>query len=98
MLFNSHAFIFLFLPLTLLVFFGLGRFSAKLAAGWLAIASLFFYGWWSPAAKEKWARILALLDWREPPRPPERPPWAMTCRCCGKPMTRVSLLLPCRPP
>jgi D-alanyl-lipoteichoic acid acyltransferase DltB (MBOAT superfamily) len=48
-LFNSHAFIFLFLPLTLLVFFGLGRISAKLAAGWLAAASLFFYGWWSPA-------------------------------------------------
>ena len=48
MLFNSHAFIFLFLPLTLLVFFALGRFSAKLAAGWLAAASLFFYGWWSP--------------------------------------------------
>lgn len=49
MLFNSHAFIFLFLPLTLLMFFGLGRVSAKLAAGWLAAASLFFYGWWSPA-------------------------------------------------
>lgn len=49
MLFNSHAFIFLFLPLTLLVFFGLGRVSGKLAAGWLAAASLFFYGWWSPA-------------------------------------------------
>ncbi|MCW5575859.1 MAG: MBOAT family protein, partial [Burkholderiales bacterium] len=49
MLFNSQAFIFLFLPLTLLVFFGLGRLSAKLAAGWLAAASLFFYGWWSPA-------------------------------------------------
>ena len=48
MLFNSHAFIFLFLPLTLLVFFALGRFSAKLAAGWLTAASLFFYGWWSP--------------------------------------------------
>jgi D-alanyl-lipoteichoic acid acyltransferase DltB (MBOAT superfamily) len=47
-LFNSHAFIFLFLPLTLLVFFALGRFSAKLAAGWLTAASLFFYGWWSP--------------------------------------------------
>jgi alginate O-acetyltransferase complex protein AlgI len=48
-LFNSQAFIFLFLPLTLLVFFSLGRYSAKLAAGWLAAASLFFYGWWSPA-------------------------------------------------
>ena len=49
MLFNSHAFIFLFLPLTLLGFFALGRVSIKLAAGWLAAASLFFYGWWSPA-------------------------------------------------
>ncbi len=49
MLFNSHAFIFLFLPLTLLVFFSLGRVSAKLAGGWLAVASLFFYGWWNPA-------------------------------------------------
>ena len=49
MLFNSHAFIFLFLPLTALVFFALGRFSVKLAAGWLAAASLFFYGWWTPA-------------------------------------------------
>lgn len=49
MLFNSHAFLFLFLPLTLLGFFALGRISIKLAAGWLAAASLFFYGWWSPA-------------------------------------------------
>lgn len=49
MLFNSHAFLFLFLPLTLLGFFALGRISMKLAAGWLAAASLFFYGWWSPA-------------------------------------------------
>jgi alginate O-acetyltransferase complex protein AlgI len=49
MLFNSQAFIFLFLPLTLLGFFVLGRISMKLAAGWLAAASLFFYGWWSPA-------------------------------------------------
>jgi hypothetical protein len=57
-----------------------------------------YFGWWSPAAKEKWARILALLDWREPPRPPKRAPWAMTCRCCGQPMRRLGLLLPCRPP
>lgn len=49
MLFNSHAFIFLFLPLTLLVFFGFGRISARLAAGGLAAASLIFYGWWNPA-------------------------------------------------
>jgi len=49
MLFNSYAFIFFFLPVALLVFFQLGKVSAKLAAGWLAAASLFFYGWWNPA-------------------------------------------------
>ncbi|MBI3044334.1 MAG: MBOAT family protein [Betaproteobacteria bacterium] len=48
MLFNSYAFIFFFLPATLLVFFQLGRVNARLAAGWLAAASLFFYGWWNP--------------------------------------------------
>jgi D-alanyl-lipoteichoic acid acyltransferase DltB (MBOAT superfamily) len=49
MLFNSYVFIFGFLPVALLVFFQLGRRSPTLAAGWLAVASLFFYGWWNPA-------------------------------------------------
>lgn len=49
MLFNSYAFIFLFLPITLLVFFWLGKQSHALAAGWLTATSLFFYGWWNPA-------------------------------------------------
>jgi D-alanyl-lipoteichoic acid acyltransferase DltB (MBOAT superfamily) len=49
MLFNSHAFIFLFLPVTFAVFFVLARTSHLLAAGWLAAASVFFYGWWNPA-------------------------------------------------
>jgi len=48
MLFNSYVFIFAFLPVTLLGFFILGRYKPMLAAGWLAIASLFFYGWWNP--------------------------------------------------
>ena len=52
-----------------------------------------YFGWLSPAAKSKWARVLALLDWREPPRPPARAPWVMTCPCCGQPMTRVGSLL-----
>jgi len=52
-----------------------------------------YYGWWSPAAKAKWARVLALLDWKEPPRPPPRAPWVMTCPCCGQPMTRVGSLV-----
>ncbi len=48
MLFNSYEFIFLFLPVTLLGFFGIARTSHRLAALWLAAASLFFYGWWNP--------------------------------------------------
>jgi len=48
MLFNSYEFIFAFLPVTLVVFFVLGRSSARLAVAWLALASIFFYGWWNP--------------------------------------------------
>lgn len=48
MLFNSAAFIFAFLPLTLLGFFCIGAFHHRAAAGWLTLASLFFYGWWNP--------------------------------------------------
>lgn len=49
MLFNSHVFLFLYLPLTLIVFFRLGAYSHRLAAAWLGAASLFFYGYWNPA-------------------------------------------------
>ncbi len=49
MLFNSYEFIFIYLPLVLLGFFQLARFGHSLAAGWLAAASLFFYGYWNPA-------------------------------------------------
>jgi len=49
MLFNSYAFIFFFLPVAFCVFYLLGRASYQAAAGWLAAASLFFYGWWNPA-------------------------------------------------
>ena len=48
MLFNSYEFIFLFLPVTLVGFFLLGRGSRTLALGWLILASLFFYAWWRP--------------------------------------------------
>ena len=49
MLFNSYGFLFLFLPVVLLGFFWLARVSHAFAAGWLALASLFFYGYWNPA-------------------------------------------------
>ena len=59
-----------------------------------------YFGWWSPAAKAKWARVLALLDWKEPPRPPRRAPWVMTCPHCQQPMTRLGMLArqPYKPP
>ncbi|MBL1265299.1 MBOAT family O-acyltransferase [Methylomicrobium sp. RS1] len=48
MLFNSYAFIFGFLPITLILFFLIGKRSQFLAAAWLTLASLAFYGWWNP--------------------------------------------------
>ena len=49
MLFNSFEFIFLFLPITLLVYFWLNKSRLlELAKGWLVFASLFFYGFWAP--------------------------------------------------
>ncbi len=50
MLFNSYIFIFLFLPVTVAVFFALGGIGHhRVAISWLVAASLFFYGWWNPA-------------------------------------------------
>jgi alginate O-acetyltransferase complex protein AlgI len=48
LLFNSYAFIFAFLPITLILFFLIGKRSQYLAAAWLTVASLAFYGWWNP--------------------------------------------------
>jgi hypothetical protein len=48
MLFNSHEFLFVFLPATLLGFYLLGRASQQWAILWLILASLVFYGWWRP--------------------------------------------------
>lgn len=50
MLFNSYAFLLGFFPVTFLVFFLIGRRSRESAALWLAMASLFFYGYWSISA------------------------------------------------
>ncbi len=47
MLFNSSEFIFLFLPIALIVFFQLGgRGYHQIAIAWLVGVSFFFYGWW----------------------------------------------------
>lgn len=50
MLFNSYEFLFVFFPVTLLVFFVLGAQGlAKAALGWLGITSVAFYGYWNPS-------------------------------------------------
>ena len=47
LLFNSYEFIFLFLPITFLLFFaGAKHGGSKTATFWLTAASFFFYGWW----------------------------------------------------
>jgi len=50
MLFNSYPFLFGFFPVVFAGFFLLARKSHAGAAVWLGLASLVFYGWWSPAA------------------------------------------------
>ncbi len=54
MLFNSYAFIFAFLPVVFAGMFAIARRSHRLAALWLAMASLTFYAFWD-------ARFLLLL-------------------------------------
>lgn len=50
MLFNSYGFIFLFLPIILIVFFLMGNKGYyRMALSWLVMASLFFYAWWNPS-------------------------------------------------
>lgn len=45
MLFNSYEFIFIFLPVCIIIFFSVSRLNKSLAVIWLVISSLFFYGW-----------------------------------------------------
>jgi alginate O-acetyltransferase complex protein AlgI len=48
MLFNSYEFIFLFLPVTLFIYFLLNKKRLTIASNaWLLLASLAFYSWWN---------------------------------------------------
>ncbi|MGE3610893.1 MAG: MBOAT family protein [Bacteriovoracaceae bacterium] len=48
MVFNSYLFIFLFLPSTWIIYFGLNRYRlTELSKAWLLIASLFYYSYWN---------------------------------------------------
>lgn len=50
MLFNSFTFIFLFLPVVLIIYFNLTKNKEKshLSKVFLVASSVFFYGWWNP--------------------------------------------------
>jgi hypothetical protein len=54
------------------------------------------FGWLAPAAKTRWQRVLALLDWTPPARVLPGPTPPPVCPCCQKPMVLVGLLP--RPP
>jgi len=54
------------------------------------------FGWLSAAAKERFARIRALLDWQPPPPLPAPPPLVPQCPCCKKPMQLIGRMP--RPP
>ena len=57
------------------------------------------FGWLSPAAKARWQRLQALLDWRPAVAPATAPrvPWVATCPQCQRPM-RLWGTLPRSPP
>jgi D-alanyl-lipoteichoic acid acyltransferase DltB (MBOAT superfamily) len=46
MLFNSFVFLFVFLPLSLLLYYGSASISYRLAAASVGFSSLLFYSWW----------------------------------------------------
>lgn len=46
MLFNSFSFLFLYLPVVLAGYCMLARWRPRWTIGWLALVSLFFYGYW----------------------------------------------------
>lgn len=49
MIFSSHEYLLLFLPLTVALYFLLQTWRVtRIAKSWLVLASLFFYGWWNP--------------------------------------------------
>lgn len=49
MLFNSYLFIFVFLPITFILFYAIGARSNRWARFFLLLASFVFYGYWNPS-------------------------------------------------
>ncbi len=60
MLFNSYEFLLMFLPICLGSYYSISRLiNQRAAITWLALCSLFFYGWWNPAYL--WLMISSIL-------------------------------------
>jgi hypothetical protein len=55
-----------------------------------------YFGWLSPAAKTRFQRIAALLNWHPPATQPHTPTPLPQCPCCHKPMFLIGRLP--RPP
>lgn len=49
MIFSSDPFIFLFLPIAVLGYYGLALLGRAWAAAWLVVMSFIFYGYWNPS-------------------------------------------------
>lgn len=47
------------------------------------------FGWLSPAAKDRYERVRALLDWQPTPQLSTRNPQPPRCPCCKKPMLLI---------
>lgn len=60
MLFTTPAFFWIYLPIVLIGYYLLGRFSVLSAATWLFVASVAFYGYWMP---EFVLLLLASIAW-----------------------------------
>ena len=48
MLFTTAQFCLVFLPIVIIGYYIIGRFSPLLSAGWLFLSSVIFYGYWMP--------------------------------------------------
>jgi D-alanyl-lipoteichoic acid acyltransferase DltB (MBOAT superfamily) len=59
MLFNSFTFIFVFLPIALIGFYGLRRAGGRWSMWFLTLASLGFYAWWLPS--QTWILLVSIL-------------------------------------
>jgi hypothetical protein len=51
-----------------------------------------YFGWMAPAAKARWQRILALLDWKARPKPAQAALPVPHCPTCDRPMSLIGTI------